>query len=86
MPSQGFDTSNHSHGVTPLSKFNIFYLSYTYSYYLIIMTDNKKLDSVRIRLTPEMRQFVDHKCKITGKTISEIFREYISKDMYKQNK
>lgn len=46
-------------------------------------TDNRKGDSVRIRLTEAMRDYIDKKSKITGKTISEIFRDYIVQDMHK---
>lgn len=46
-------------------------------------TDNRKGDSVRIRLTEDMRDYIDKKSKITGKTISEIFRDYIVQDMHK---
>lgn len=48
--------------------------------------DNKKTDSIRIRISTDMRDFVEKKSKITGKTISDIFRDYISRDMAKQRK
>ena len=44
-------------------------------------TSDKKGESIRIRLNEDMRQYVERKSKATGKSISEIFREYIAKDM-----
>lgn len=44
-------------------------------------TTDRKGESIRIRLNDEMRSFVNSKSVRTGKSISEIFREYIEKDM-----
>ena len=44
-------------------------------------TTDKKGESIRIRLNEEMRLYINDKSLRTGKTISEIFREYITKDM-----
>lgn len=45
------------------------------------VTTDKKGESIRIRLNEEMRLFIEHKAHSTGKSISEIFREYVSNDM-----
>jgi len=44
-------------------------------------TQDRKGESIRIRLNDEMRMFIDHKSRTTGKSISEIFREYVLADM-----
>lgn len=44
-------------------------------------TSDYKGESIRIRLNDEMRAFINNKSKRTGKSISEIFREYVTKDM-----
>lgn len=43
-------------------------------------TDNK-CESIRVRLNQEMRDFIIRKSQTTGMTISDLFREYIEKDM-----
>lgn len=45
-------------------------------------TSDKKGESIRIRLNERMREYINNKSLRTGKSISEIFREYIEKDMY----
>lgn len=45
-------------------------------------TADRKGESIRIRLNDDMRAFVDNKARRTGKSVSEIFRDYVSKDMY----
>ena len=44
-------------------------------------TEDKKGESIRIRLNNDMRSFIEHKSITTGKSISQIFRDYISADM-----
>lgn len=44
-------------------------------------TQDRKGESIRIRLNDEMRMFIEHKSRTTGKSISEIFREYVLADM-----
>ena len=44
-------------------------------------TSDKKSESIRIRLNEEMRGYIIKKSQVTGKSISEIFREYVEKDM-----
>lgn len=48
-------------------------------------TSDKKTDSIRVRLNDEMRSFVERKSKTTGKSISDIFRDYVAKDMLIKN-
>lgn len=45
-------------------------------------TSDKKGESIRIRLNERMREYINNKSLRTGKSISEIFREYIEKDMF----
>ena len=45
------------------------------------VTTDRKGESIRIRLNEEMRAYIDRKAHSTGKSISEIFRDYISADM-----
>lgn len=47
-------------------------------------TTDKKSESIRIRLNDEMREYIERKSKSTGKSISEIFREYVHHDMLSQ--
>lgn len=44
-------------------------------------TTDKKSESIRIRLNEDMRKYIIKKSTMTGKSISDIFREYIIKDM-----
>lgn len=44
-------------------------------------TQDRKGESIRIRLNDEMRMFIDHKSRTTGKSISQIFRDYVATDM-----
>lgn len=44
-------------------------------------TSDPKGESIRIRLSASMHDFVIRKSASTGKSVSEIFREYIEKDM-----
>ena len=45
-------------------------------------TSDKKGESIRIRLNDQMRAYIEYKSKRTGKSISEIFREYVTRDMF----
>lgn len=44
-------------------------------------TDDRKGESIRIRLSDDMRTYVTRKASIEGVSISEIFRRYIAADM-----
>lgn len=48
-------------------------------------TTDKKTDSIRVRLNESMHNFIIDKSRKTGKSISEIFREYVSADMNRRN-
>lgn len=45
-------------------------------------TNEHKSDSVRVRLSDGMRTFLEEKSRTTGKSISDIIRGYITRDMY----
>lgn len=49
-------------------------------------TEDRKSESIRIRLNDEMRSYMESKSRKTGKSISELFREYIEKDMGSSSK
>lgn len=49
-------------------------------------TTDRKGESIRIRLNAEMRQFIENKSLRSGKSISEIFRDYILADMTGRSK
>jgi len=44
-------------------------------------TTDKKTDSIRVRLNESMYNYIIDKSRKTGKSISDIFREYIERDM-----
>lgn len=44
-------------------------------------TSDRKGESIRIRLNDDMRSFIERKSITTGKSISQIFRDYITADM-----
>lgn len=45
-------------------------------------TEDKKNDSIRIRLNDDMRNYIINKSITTGKSISDIIRDYIKADMF----
>lgn len=48
-------------------------------------TDNRKGESIRIRLNDTMRTYITNKANSEGVSISEIFRRYIETDMRKSS-
>lgn len=44
-------------------------------------TSDHKGESIRIRLNSTMREYINNKSLRTGKSISDIFRDYIEADM-----
>lgn len=47
-------------------------------------TSDQKGESIRIRLNSEMREYIEHKARVSGISISQVFRDMIQRDMAKR--